>query len=203
LMNADGSKFLDGEGNPCDFVYCDNVQLAGQMALPGESKNEWNTIQQERWPGQTYDHVDRFFRGGNFMTNSVSAAGRSGGTNYLVSYNRQENEGIMPNRQGQLRHNFRLNLDQAVREDITVSASAMYSRSKANTDDGALFALTRMPAGVDLLAPDPADPSRIILKPDPFNDNENPLNDMLENPGPIQQRGRFLGSLTARWSPLD
>jgi TonB-linked SusC/RagA family outer membrane protein len=202
-MTPDG-KFIDQSGNACDFILCRSApQLAGQMALPGEPTNEWNTIQQESWPGQTYDHVERFFRGGDFMSNSVSVAGRSGGTNYLVSYNRQDNEGIMPNRQGQLRHNFRLNLDQAVREDITVSASAFYSRSKANTDNGALFALTRMPAGVDLLAPDPVNPDKIILKPDPFNDNENPLNDMLENPGPIQQRGRFLGSVTTRWSPLS
>jgi TonB-linked SusC/RagA family outer membrane protein len=195
--------FVDQSGAPCEFVRCGSApQLAGQMALAGEPNNEWNTIQQEAWPGATYDHVERFFRGGNYMTNAVSVAGRSGGTNYLVSYNRLDNEGIMPGHEGQLRHNFRVNLDQAVRTDITVSASAFYSRSRANSDDGAMFQLTRMPAGVDLLGPDPSDSSKIILKPDPFNDNVNPLVSMLEAGPNVQQRGRFLGSVTARWSPI-
>jgi TonB-linked SusC/RagA family outer membrane protein len=196
-------QFIDQSGNSCDFVLCGSApQLAGQMALAGEPNNEWNTIMQEAWPGATYDHVERFFRGGNYMTNSVSVAGRSGGTNYLVSYNRLDNEGIMPGQEGQLRHNFRVNLDQAVRTDVTVSASAFYSRSRANSNDGAMFQLTRMPAGVDLLGPDPDDSTKIILKPDPFNDNVNPLVAMLEDGPAIQQRGRFLGSVTARWSPL-
>jgi TonB-linked SusC/RagA family outer membrane protein len=201
-MTADGSQFVDGDGNACEFVRCDNVQLAAQRALPGAAPSEWNTIQQESWPGVTYDHVDRFFTGGNFMTNAISAAGRSGGTNYFVSYNYLNNEGIMPGHDGMQRHNFRINLDQAVRENITVSASAFYSRSRQDTREGAMFALTRMPAGVDLTGPDPDNPDEIILKPDPFNDNANPLNTML-NTRDYQQRGRFLGSMTAQWKPLS
>jgi len=200
-LTSDG-RFLDQGGTACEWLQCSSVQLAGQMALPGEAVSEWNTIQQETWPGQTYDQVERFFRGGQYMTNSISVAGRSGGTNYLVSYNRQNNEGIMPYQRGDLRHGFRLNIDQAVRQDITVSASALYSRSRANSNDGSMFQLTRMPAGVDLLSPDPKVDGVIVIKPDPFNDNVNPLYTMSTSQS-TQERGRYLGSVTARWSPMS
>src|SRR5690606_17953142 len=114
--------------NECDFVLCtSSPALAGQMALPGEAAGQFNTIMMEEWPGQTYDHVERFFRGGNFLQSALTIAGRSGGTNYLVSYNRTEDEGILPGSAGMVRNNFRVNVDQAVRTDITMSASAFYS----------------------------------------------------------------------------
>ncbi len=201
LMSSDG-RFVDQNGNPCNWLKCPSVSLAGQRALPGESRNAWNTIQRESWPGQTYDHVERFFRGGDYMTNSVAISGRSGGTNYLVSYNRQDDEGIMPYHKGDLRHTFRLNLDQSVRTDLTVSASASYSRRSSSTNDGSMFQLTRMPAGVDLLSEDPNIPGVLVIKPDPFNDNINPLYTMstTQNTG---ERSRYLGSLTTTWMPIS
>ena len=135
------------------------------------------------------------------MTNYASVSGRSGGTNYHISYNRQRDEGIMPGQEGQTRQGFRLNVDQSVRRDITLSASANYTKGRANTSDGSMFQLTRMPAGVDLTAVDSA--GDLVLKPDPFNDNVNPVYTMLYGSTPIQERSRFLASATARWSPLS
>jgi TonB-linked SusC/RagA family outer membrane protein len=202
-MTPDGSAFINGAtGQPCQFIECNSVVLAGQRALPGSAANEWNTIQQEAWPGQTYDHMDRFFRAGNTMTNYVSVAGRSGGTNYNLSYNRFDNEGILPYHEGELRHTFRLNVDQSMRQDLTVSASASFTRNRYQPNQGNMFQLTRMPAGVDLTMPDPTYPDHFILKPDPFNDNANPLTTMREQYN-IATRGRFLGSVSTRWSPVS
>jgi TonB-dependent SusC/RagA subfamily outer membrane receptor len=113
-MTPDGSAFVNGAtGQPCDCSRVPSV-AGGSACAAGPAANEWNTIQQEAWPGQTYDHMDRFFRAGNTMTNYVSVAGRSGGTNYL-SYNRLDNDGILPYHEGELRHTFRLNVDQSMR----------------------------------------------------------------------------------------
>ena len=200
----DGNQFIDVNGDRCEFVLCESTPaLAGQRALPGQSASEWNTIQQEEWPGQTYDHVDRFFQGGIFLNGSVSVAGRSGGTNYLISYNRQVNEGILPYHDGNTRQTFRINLDQSVRSDLTISASALYSRSKGSSNSGNIFQLTRMPAGVDLMMPDPHHEGvDIIIKPDPFNDNINPLYTMSTSQS-TNERSRYLGSVNANWSPLS
>jgi TonB-linked SusC/RagA family outer membrane protein len=199
---TDDGRFLTSGGVPCVWLECASVRLAGQRAIGDAPAGAWNTIQQEAWPGQTYDHVERFFRGGDFLSNYASVAGRSGATNYLVSFNRQDDEGIMPGHRGRLQNSFRINVDQSVRQDMTVSASAFYSRSREGINDGAMFQLTRMPAGVDLMAEDPTSPGNIILKPDPFNDNANPLYTMLHGGHNERTRGRFLGNVNAAWSPL-
>lgn len=197
-----GGKFVQQDGTACDWLDCKSVRLAGQMALAGQAAGAWNTIQQEAWPGTTYDHVDRFFEGGNYMSNYMGVAGRSGGTNFNVTYNRQGDEGILPYHEGATRHNFRVNVDQSVRPDMTVSATALYSRTRASSNDGNIFQLTRMPAGVDLLAADPNIDGALIIKPDPFNDNVNPLYTMSTTQN-YYVRGRYLGSVDGRWSPLD
>jgi len=195
-------KFVQQDGTPCDWLECKSVSLAGQRALPGQPRNAWNTIQQEEWPGVTYDHVDRFFRNGNYLTTYMGMAGRAGGTNFNVSYNRQDDQGILPFHKGAQRHNFRVNVDQSISRTVTVSASALYSRTRASSNDGNIFQLTRMPAGVDLMAPDPNIEGAIIIKPDPFNDNVNPLYTMSTFEG-TQIRGRYLGSVVGRWTPMD
>jgi TonB-linked SusC/RagA family outer membrane protein len=211
-MNEDGTKFLTNSGAECDWLNCPNVGLAGQKRGSGAA-TEWNTYMTQKWPGTTYDQVDRFFTGGAFMSNYVSAAGRVGNTNFHVSFNNQNNEGVMPGLVGHVRNNFNLNLDQNVNERITLSASAFYSRSRQDpfteSQGTPMFNLTRMPAGVDLLAcnDDPtkscADDTRnIILKPDPFNENENPLNVML-NQKNASWRGRFLGSSTLTFAATN
>jgi TonB-linked SusC/RagA family outer membrane protein len=195
-------KFVQQDGVTCDWLQCKSVKLAGQKALSGQAATAWNTIQQEEWPGVTYDHVDRFFRGGNYMTNYVGVAGRSGGTNFNITYNRQRDEGILPYHDGAERNNFRVNVDQSIRTNMTVSASALYSRTRASSNDGSIFQLTRMPAGVDLMSPDPVIPNALIIKPDPFNDNLNPLYTMSTTDN-YYIRGRYLGSVDARWAPRD
>jgi TonB-linked SusC/RagA family outer membrane protein len=195
-------KFIQQDGIPCDWLQCQSVSLAGQMALPGQTRNAWNTIQQEEWPGVTYDHVDRFFRNGGFLTTYMGMAGRSGSTNFNVSYNRQDDQGILPFHDGAQRHIFRVNVDQSIVSNLTVSASALYSRTRSSLNDGNIFQLTRMPAGVDLMAPEPTDPNTVIRKPDPFNDNLNPLYVMSTTKN-HEIRGRYLGSVTARWIPRD
>lgn len=214
-MNADGTKFLARAGGAdveCDWLDCQNTQLAGQLRGDGAA-TEWNTFLEEEWPGQTYDQVDRFFTGGEFMSNMISAAGRIGRTNFFVSFNNQDNSGVMPGMTGHVRNNFTLNLDQNVNDKLTLSASAFYSRSRQDqfteSQGTPLFNLTRMPAGVDLLAcaDDPKkscadDTKNIILKPDPFNENENPLNVML-NRSSLSWRGRFLGSTALTYSPTS
>jgi TonB-linked SusC/RagA family outer membrane protein len=200
-MTSDG-RFVDAQGNACAWLECQSVSLAGQNALPGQAANDWNTLQQENWPGVTYDHMDRFFSSGTSVSNYVSIAGRSGGTNYLLGYNRLDEDGILPYHDGQMRHTFRLNVDQSMRNDLTVSGSAMYTRNRYQPNEGNMFQLTRMPAGVDLLARDPRFDDSLILKPDPWNDNVNPLHSM-STFRDVVTRGRFLGSVNARYSPVS
>jgi TonB-linked SusC/RagA family outer membrane protein len=228
LMNDAGTKFIDSDGNECDYLYCPNSpQLAGQGAAAGQSANEWNTYMNQSWPGATYDQVERFFEGGNFMQHYLSAEGRTGGTNFHASWSNLREEGIMTGQDGIWRNNFRINVDQRLGESFKVGATAFYSRSKQDNAGGGLFDLTRMPAGVDLLAlnvcpptgscagwQDPRmlkdeagaeyqDPNDVYLIPDPFNtESANPLYAML-NDNSFGYRGRFQSSANLRWRPVS
>lgn len=194
----------------CAYIECTGtIRLAGQTA-GSSTPNYWNTYQNQAWPGQTFNQVDRFFTGGDFLQNYISASGRSGATNYHVSYNNLDDPGVMVGHGGLNRHNFRVNLDQAVRENISVSASAFYSISDQDPREGEMFDLTRMKAGVDLLAceGDPTkscadDPENLMILADPQNtESPNPIYSMLlqENE---RNRDRFLGSVDLRWTPIS
>ncbi len=214
-MTADGSRFIDPEGNPCDWLQCGNVSLAGQRALPGDRASNWNTIMSQQWPGVTYDQVGEFYTAGLFQQHYMAAEGRSGATNYHVSYSHLHDRGVMPGQEGFRRHNFRLNLDQSVNPALTLSGSAFYSTSAQDhlpeSQGNPIFRLTRMPAGVNLRAciDDPTADctltpedrlNRLIIRPDPFAENDNPLYQMYNREYELM-RGRFLGSANLRWRP--
>jgi TonB-linked SusC/RagA family outer membrane protein len=233
LMNSAGTKFIqevDDVRTECDWLDCENVLPAGQgMTNVGgdTTATEWNTYQNQTWPGTTYDQVERFFEGGNFLQQYMAAEGRSGGTNFHASWSNVREQGIMTGQEGYWRNNFRVNVDQRLGEAFRISTSAFYSRSKQDNTGGDLFGLTRMPAGADLLSLNhcPAtgtcagwetprmltdengdeyqDPNDVFLNPDPFNqESPNPLYELL-NDNDFNYRGRFQSSATVSWRPIS
>jgi hypothetical protein len=209
-MSADGLRFITTEGDECEWLLCGGrPALAGNAPWrnPADTPNQWNSVQSVRWPGQTFDQVDRFFESGNYLQNYVSAEGRAGATNFHVSVSNIQEDGIMPGtRPGYDRTNLRVNVDQSMNEQIQVQASAFYSRSSQGefpeTAGNPMFQLTRMPAGVDLTSEDPFVPGDIVLNVDIANQEQpNPLYEM-RNREFSEDRTRFLGSLNVRYSPL-
>jgi TonB-linked SusC/RagA family outer membrane protein len=212
----ENGKFVDSStGEPCDFLTCPhNPRLAGQAAGEGVSPNQWNTFMTQVWPGQTYDQVDRFFQGGDYMENYIAADGRNGGTSFHVSFSNLDQEGIMRGMKGFTRNNFRVNLDQSVRDNVQVTANAFYSRSTQGqfpeTNGNPLFDLTRMPAGVNLAGCEGDqsascldDLENLVLLPDPTNtESANPLYEMLTRQY-TEDRGRFLGGTDLRYTPVQ
>ncbi len=222
-----GDKFVMSSGTQCDWLECSgSPTLAGQLKGTG-SASEWNTYQDVAWPGATYDQVARFFEGGNTAQQYVAAEGRSGNTNFHASWTNLRQAGVMMGQDGETRNNFRINVDQSLGTTFSIGASAFYSYDKQDANNGPLFDLTRMPAGVDLLQLNkcPAsgcvkawqyprylpqylpndsiqDPNDVVVQPDPFNnESPNPLYTSL-NADNFAYRGRFLGSASARFSPL-
>lgn len=231
LMNGD--KFVETTGATCDWLGCaTSPALAGQTrgsTAADSARTQWNTYQDIPWPGTTYDQVARFFDGGNVAQQYMAAEGRSGQTNFHASWTNLRQGGVMRGQDGETRNNFRVNVDQAVGSTFAIGSSAFYSYSKVDESSGALFDLTRMPAGVDLLQlnacpaagackpwqiprmiTDPTDPTKTIqdpndvwVQPDPFNnESPNPIYGAL-NDNNFSYRGRFLGSANARFSPLS
>ncbi len=192
-------KFVDRDGSLCDWLDCEQPKENGTTA--------WNTYNDQEWPGQTYDQIKRFFTGGNYLQSNLAVEGRSGRTNFHVSASHMNQEGIMRFTDGFTRDNFRVNVDQSVLENLTVQTSAFYSRSSqgrpTENSGGVIFDLTRVPAGIDLLAEDPNEPGELRLLMNPTDsESENPLY-VLQNFKPKEYRSRFLGSGNVRYTPVS
>lgn len=215
-MNAAGTKFISLSGAECDFMTCPNLALAGQRAASNapSAANEYNTFQTQTWPGQTFDQVQRMFTEGAFARNAFSAEGRAGATNFHVSFSNTRDEGVLLGQQGLSQNNFRLNVDQAIRSNLSVSASAFYGRSTNDqfpeSNGNPIFAVTRMPAGIDLFACQNNvsqdcrnNPDSLIIQPNPHNtESDNPVYELLVRKYDTR-RGRFLGSGSVRFSPVN
>jgi TonB-linked SusC/RagA family outer membrane protein len=214
VINGEQFFFTTG-GTRCRFTQCTSLAPAGQRRGTGTAGPN-NTYLEKPYLGASYDQIDRFFEDGISTTNYFSAEGRAGATNFHVSFNNARDEGIVPGLEGLNRNNFRVNVDQAIRSNVSVSASAFYSRS---TNDqlpegggNPLFDLTRTPAGVNIWAceGDTLGTSDCRNRPDSLRLQINPINTESENPAYSllnreykTERGRFLGSANFRYSPVS
>lgn len=192
-FQTSGGKFVDLDGSLCDWLDCSQPREKGT--------NAWDTYNDQLWPGQTYDQIDRFFTGGNFLQSNLAVEGRAGRTNFHVSGSHMSQEGIMQYQPGFDRNNFRVNVDQSVLDNVTVQTSVFYSRSSQGIGNGPLFALTRVPAGVDLTAKD-ANGELILLMNPTDSESDNPIY-TLQNYKQTEDRSRFLGSAQVRYSPME
>ena len=210
-LNANGTKFVRYvDGNPVEFDWLDGGNDMAARQVPATYCggaavcNSWNTYQEQKWPGKTYDHLERFFDPGNFYQNYLAVDGRASGTRYHISFSNLKQDGVLLGQPGYNRNNFRINLDQGIRDNMSLSASAFYSRSTEGLigtggQGTAFFTLTRMPAGVDLLARD--ENGELIINPDKNGENANPIYELL-NRKREGKRERFMGSANLKMSPF-
>ncbi len=73
---------------------------------------------------------DYLFRRGAFQTHYLAVQGKTAQGNFHTSVQRYQDEGILQNNDGYLRHTFRANMDQRLSEKLELQVSSMYSASK-------------------------------------------------------------------------
>lgn len=153
---------------------------------------------------------DWLFRKGFFMTNYVAVQGRSETTNFLASFQRMEDEGIIQFNDGYERNAFRLNVDHRLSNKLDVSVSAAYSNSTLDEQDaqssanasywGALLFL--FPA-FDLDQPNEEDGSDYNYDIDNTGfGTQNPVYDQ-HNIEQTTNRDRIIGSFRANYDITD
>jgi hypothetical protein len=110
-------------------------------------------------------------------------------------------EGAIKFLDGYRRNTARLNVDQAIGEDLTMQLTTNYSRT-ATFPETDFFVLTRVPAFVDLMRRDSF--GRLFIRSNVLNQgqqNENPMWDA-ENFVSRTDVDRYLGSFTSRYTPF-
>lgn len=150
------------------------------------------------------NHWDAVVTGGAYATQYVSVGQRRGSTNFNTSVQNTRNEGVIFGLGGYTRQNYRMNLDQRMRDNLDASWSAFFGRStngRASEGGGSpFFGLMFLQPDVDILAPNPdGSPYRaqVPLSGDIANDF-NPMYE-LANRKISQNRNRFSGSARLQW----
>lgn len=153
-----------------------------------------------------YNQMDQVFKSGEFLTNYVSVGQRRGTTNYNVSFHNSRETGVLGVLDGYSRQNFRMNIDQALSDELTFQAGAFYGRSHSDDGEftGMFFGLRFLEPNIDLLAPNSdGSPFNAIVNQPPNSGNvENPLY-RLQNAPVSRDRDRFNGTFKLTYKPLS
>ena len=198
-----GDIVLDANGVP--VMDASTGQPAGMQLLPG---------------GQTFNHMDRFFDAGNFITNSVSISRNMRDTNFSLTFGSYIQDGVIQGLNGFDRKNVRLSLDHKFRETLSISLSGYISSTDRDDIAGGpgspFFGLTFMGGDADLAArhntteatvefPDgvPQDAQgQLFIQPDGNADRSNPLY-ALEANQRQNKRDRVMGSISLNYAPAN
>lgn len=158
-------------------------------------------FQAERWPTY-YDPVEAAATAGLYNTANLDMSGRFGSTGFFASVSHMMEEGSIQFLDGTRRSSARVNIDQTVGEDWNLQLNTFYAR-RLTYGDGEFFRLTRVPPSVNLLRRDAN--GRLFIRSNPLNQGGQNYNPLYFNENRIQEShtDRYLGSLTARYTPLD
>jgi len=150
---------------------------------------------------------DDVFKTGISYTNYVGVSNRSERNNIFLSFENNEQQGVVRNRDGYSRQNFRFNIDQQVTPWLKVSATNLFIKRQVQTPSSIFYNVARMKPDANLFAKNP-DGSDYNYKIDPFNgETTNPLYNLYNSSAENHSR-RWMGNYTANlkftsWANLD
>lgn len=187
LMSADGSTYVDANGNPVNRS--NRVAPAAHLAFMDKP-----------YPGPVYDNVRNAFQGGAFNSQNLSVMQNALGTNFAITLNRLREQGPLINNDGYERTSFRTNLDHRIGETVNLGVSAYHSRDRLDVVNASFVNLLRAPADVDITRRD--ENGDYVRVPDPTVNYENPL--WFEGSRDNERnRARTLASGNVRWEPVS
>lgn len=169
----------------------------------GDRQDEPDKIADNAYP-VVYDQFGKIFKGGSFLTNYISVGQRRGATNYNGSFQNTHESGVIKQLSGFQRENFRINVDQALMENVDLGMGAFYGRSHADQGESAFPWF-----GLRFLEPDVRIDS-VLANGDYFAAiNRPPLSGNVTNPLYRNQqhkesndRDRFTGTFRSAYRPL-
>jgi len=146
---------------------------------------------------------DEFFTQGLFNTTYLAFSGSSAKSNFMISYERNRQEGILIETEGYTRNNLKLNLDHNLSNKIKISTSNLFLNTFSdNPGSNSTFNdLLFIGPDVDLTVPND-DGTDYLITPDPWSIAENPLY-------PLKYRERttkrmsFIGNVQANWDIVE
>ena len=195
-MHHDYQVTKDASGNVTGFLRDAN----------GNRQETPDGIAQQNYP-VVYDQFHEVFKPGLFMTNYASVGQRHGSTNLNASFQNTRETGVLNLLNGYERQNFRVNIDQALTENIDLGVGSFYGRSTADQpeDTGIFFGMRFLEPNVkidSILTTGPlAGAYNPKVKQPPLSGNvQNPLY-ALQQQKISNDRDRFTGTFRTAYRP--
>jgi TonB-linked SusC/RagA family outer membrane protein len=192
-INEGGSTFALGAASfTNDAGISSNV---GPIKLRG-------LYQVNQWP-VTYDPIAQNVTNGPWSNINVDMTGKFGKANFFTSIGTFRQQGSIRFLDGYRRNSIRMNVDNTLGGNWTLSVRAYYAKISQDNSGGQFFNLTRQVAYSDLLRTDKY--GRLFVRSNAQvqgSGNANPAYFDSTNPA-RSANDRFQGNVQARWQPLS
>lgn len=158
-------------------------------------------FQVNQWPTR-FDPVSQLLTHGSYLNTNVDMTGKFGRSSFFASVGDNRQSGSVVFLDGYRRNNLRLNIDNTLGGNWTLSLRSFYAKIVNDNDKGTdFFRITRQPAFVDLLRRDKF--GRLFYRSVATNlggQNQNPAYNY-EQDRDINENDRFQGAAALRWQP--
>ncbi len=174
----------------------------GGISLAPQKINLRGLFQVNLWP-TTYDVVRQAMTHGPYTNLTADMQGKFGTSNFFTSLSDLRQRGSVVFVDGYHRNNLRVNVENTIGNDWTLSARSYYARINNFYGGASFFGLTRQPPFVDLLRRDKF--GRLYVRSvvtDQGNQNVNPAYSWEQANG-REDSDRFIGSMAINWQPLS
>ncbi len=143
-----------------------------------------------------------FYKKGFYSNNYVSVSGNQKKTNFLLSYERNKQSGIIFSTGGYTRNNLRVNLDHHLLKNLKISTSNLFIYTISNNPGSykSFNDLLFVSPDVDLTAKN-ADGTPYKIIPDPWSVAENPLYPLYYREK-TSKRVSLIGNVIGTWYAL-
>ncbi len=153
-----------------------------------------------------FDPAD-VFKTGVSRTTYIGVSNKSDRNNIFLSFEDNDQQGVVEYRDGYSRQNFRFNIDQQIASWLTISASNLFINRKIQQPSGIFYNVARMEKDMDLFAEN-SDGQPYNMRINPFNGEvTNPLYPLYKVEDNRHTR-RWMGNYSAnvrftRWANVD
>ncbi len=143
-----------------------------------------------------------FYKKGFYSNNYISVSGNQKKTNFLISYERNKQSGIIFSTGGYTRNNLRINLDHHLLKNLKISTSNLFIYTNSNNPGSykSFNDLLFVSPDVDLTVPN-ADGTPYKIIPDPWSVAENPLYPLYYRQK-TSKRVSLIGNVIGTWYVL-
>ena len=182
-----------------------NIQWNAPAASTGDLQNLY---QANIWPERYYNVIAQMTQRNPIMLNALDATGKFAGVRFYVSGSYQNEQGALRGLEGNQQRRARVNLDYDAREDLLIQVSTLYDQGE-NDNRGSFFGqvLRGAAVGTDFLSRDTLGRPIIVsggasLR-SPTGNGGGAFLYGLENSADKRTSNRFLGNVTARYTPAE